>query len=382
MAAKKFILAAAVFGAALLQAAAVSQAATTGAASGLIRVKDLGKLQGWRDNSLVGYGIVTGLAGTGDSPTNRATRQAMANVLSQFNLTVPPEQIQSRNVAVVMVNAALPTFAREGDALDVTVNSAGDARSLVGGSLLLTPLKGPNGRVYALAQGPLSVGGYRYDSNGNVVQKNHPTVGSVPGGAVVEVATGSEVAAAGQNLTFVLSEADYTTANRVASAINAQVGPGLARARDASGIDIVVPDNQRAQLVAFVSRIENVAVQPDRRAKVVINERTGTVVAGGDVSISRVTISHGDLKISIVTQNSVSQPAVIGTSGPGVRTAGVTNSRVDVDEEGGPGYLASGTTVSDLVQSLARLKTSTRDVISILRAIKAAGALHGELVVQ
>jgi flagellar P-ring protein FlgI len=306
----------------------------------------------------------------------------LANVLAQFNLTVPPEQIQSRNVAVVMVNAALPTFAREGDTLDVTVNSAGDARSLLGGSLLLTPLKAPNGRVYALAQGPLSVGGYRYDSNGNVVQKNHPTVGSVPGGAVVEVATGSEVAAAGQNLTFVLAEADYTTASRVASAINTQVGAGLARARDASGIDIVVPDNQRAQLVSFVSRIENVAVQPDRRAKVVINERTGTVVAGGDVSISRVSISHGDLKISIVTQNSVSQPVVIGRGNPGVQTAGVTNSRVDVDEEGGPGYLASGTTVSDLVQSLARLKTSTRDVISILRAIKAAGALHGELIVQ
>lgn len=359
-----------------------AQAAAGAGGSSLIRVKDLGKLQGWRDNSLVGYGIVTGLAGTGDSPTNRATRQAMANVLSQFNMTVPPEQIQSRNVAVVMVNAALPTFAREGDALDVTVNSAGDARSLVGGSLLLTPLKAPNGRVYALAQGPLSVGGYRYDSNGNVIQKNHPTVGSVPGGAVVEVATGAQVAAAGQNLTFVLAEPDYTTANRVAAAINTQVGPGLARARDASGIEIEVPENQRAQLVGFIARLENVSVQPDRRAKVVINERTGTVVAGGDVRISRVAISHGDLKISIVAQNAVSQPTVIGSAGPGVRTAGVTNSRVDVDETNGPGYLASGTTVSDLVQSLSRLKTSTRDVISILRAIKAAGALHAELVVQ
>ncbi|ROZ63186.1 flagellar basal body P-ring protein FlgI [Ramlibacter sp. WS9] len=359
-----------------------AQTAAGGAGSSLIRVKDLGKLQGWRDNALVGYGIVTGLAGTGDSPTNRATRQAMANVLSQFNMTVPPEQIQSRNVAVVMVNAALPTFAREGDALDVTVNSTGDARSLVGGSLLLTPLKAPNGRVYALAQGPLSVGGYRYDSNGNVIQKNHPTVGSVPGGAVVEVATGTQVAAAGQNLTFVLAEPDYTTANRVAAAINTQVGPGLARARDASGIEIEVPENQRAQLVGFIARLENVSVQPDRRAKVVINERTGTVVAGGDVRISRVAISHGDLKISIVAQNSVSQPTVIGSAGPGVRTAGVTNSRVDVDETNGPGYLASGTTVSDLVQSLSRLKTSTRDVISILRAIKAAGALHAELVVQ
>jgi len=362
--------------------AGASAQGVAAAPSGSIRVKDLGKLQGWRENSLVGYGIVTGLAGTGDSPTSRATRQALANALSQFNLTVPPEQLQSRNVAVVVVNAALPTFAREGDTLDVTVNSAGDARSLLGGSLLLTPLKAPNGRIYALAQGPLSVGGYRYDANGNVVQKNHPTVGSVPGGAVVEVATGSEVAAAGQNLTFVLAEPDYTTASRVANAINIQVGQGLARARDASGIDIEVPADQRAQLVGFVARLEGVSVQPDRRAKVVINERTGTVVAGGDVNISRVAISHGDLRISIVAQHSVAQPVVIGSAGAGVRTAAVTNASVDVDEDNGPGYLASGTTVATLVQSLARLKTSTRDVISILRAVKAAGALHAELVVQ
>lgn len=352
------------------------------ASPGQIRVKDLGKLQGWRENTLVGYGIVTGLAGTGDSPSNRATRQALSNVLAQFNLTVPPEQMQSRNVAVVMVNASLPAFAREGDAIDVTVNSAGDARSLVGGSLLLTPLKAPNGRVYALAQGPLSVGGYRYDANGNVVQKNHPTVGSVPGGAIVEVGVAADAASESQNLTFVLAEADFTTASRVASAINAQLGEGTAHARDASGIDITVPEAQRSQLVAFVARIESVSVEPDRRAKVVINERTGTVVAGGDVTISRVSISQGDLKISVVSQTSVSQPTVIGDAGPRVRTAAVTNSRVDVGEEGGPGYLASGTTVADLVQSLARLKTSTRDVISILRAIKAAGALHAELIVQ
>jgi flagellar P-ring protein precursor FlgI len=367
---------------AVWHAPVLSQTPRPGSESGLTRVKDLGKLQGWRENSLVGYGIVTGLAGTGDSPGNRATRQALSNVFSQFNLTLPPEQVQSRNVAVVVVSASLPTFAREGDTLDVTVNSAGDARSLLGGSLLLTPMKAANGRVYALAQGPLSVGGYRYDANGNVVQKNHPTVGSVPGGAVVEVATGSEVVAPGQNLTFVLAEPDYTTASRVAAAINTQFGAGLARAHDASGIEIEVPESQRSQLVGFVARIESVAVRPDRRAKVVINERTGTVVAGGDVGISRVAISHGDLKISVVSQNSVSQPNVIGNAGAGVRTAAITNTRVDVDEENGPGYLASGTTVSDLVQSLARLKTSTRDVISILRAIKAAGALHAELVVQ
>ncbi len=376
----RFILAALALTACLAPALAPAQGNPANS-RGLIRVKDLGKLQGWRDNTLVGYGIVTGLAGTGDSMTNRATRQALSNVLAQFNLTVPPEQVQSRNVAVVTVSASLPAFAREGDAIDVTVNSAADARSLVGGSLLLTPLKAPNGRVYALAQGPLSVGGYRYDANGNVVQKNHPTVGSVPGGAVVEVGMVHDSVPPGQSLTFVLAEPDYTTASRVASAINTQVAPGLARARDASGIDITVPETQQSQFVAFIARLESVAVQPDRRAKVVINERTGTVVAGGDVAIARVAISHGDLKISVVTQNTVSQPAGIGGD-RGVRTAAVVNSSVDVDEENGPGYLASGTTVSDLVQSLARLKTSTRDVISILRAIKAAGALHAELVVQ
>ncbi len=347
-----------------------------------IRVKDLGKFQGWRDNSLIGYGIVSGLAGTGDSPTNRATRQAMANVLAQFNLTLTPEQMQSRNVAVVMVTAQIPAFAREGDVLDATVSSTGDARSLVGGSLLVTALKAPNGRVYALAQGPLAVGGYRYDANGNVVQKNHPTVGSVPGGAVVEVGMNGQVLAAGRSLTFVLAEPDYTTASRIAAAINTQLGAGTAQARDAGGIDIDVPDAARSQLVSFVARIESVGVEPDRRSKVVVNERTGTVVSGGDVRIAKVAIAHGDLKVSITSLTQISQPFVMGSGSAGVRTAAVTNAQVSVSEEGGPGFLAGGTTVSDLVQSLARLKTSTRDVISILRAIKAAGALHAELIIQ
>ncbi len=332
-----------------------------------IRVKDLGKFQGWRDNSLIGYGIVSGLAGTGDSPTNRATRQAMANVLAQFNLTLTPEQMQSRNVAVVMVTAQIPAFAREGDVLDATVSSTGDARSLVGGSLLVTALKAPNGRVYALAQGPLAVGGYRYDANGNVV---------------VEVGMNGQVLAAGRSLTFVLAEPDYTTASRIAAAINTQLGAGTAQARDAGGIDIDVPDAARSQLVSFVARIESVGVEPDRRSKVVVNERTGTVVSGGDVRIAKVAIAHGDLKVSITSLTQISQPFVMGSGSAGVRTAAVTNAQVSVSEEGGPGFLAGGTTVSDLVQSLARLKTSTRDVISILRAIKAAGALHAELIIQ
>jgi len=349
-----------------------------------IRVKDLGKLKGWRDNALVGYGIVTGLAGTGDSPSTRSTRQALSNAFTQLNLAIPADQVQSRNVAVVMVQATLPPFAREGDTLDVNVTSAGDARSLLGGDLLLTPLQGPNGKVYALARGPLSVGGYRYDANGNVVQKNHPTMGSVPNGATVEVGVRAQVLGSASELTFVLADPDYATAHRVALAINAALGQDLARAQDASGIDILVPERQRESLAGFVARIEAVSVEPDRRARVVINERTGTVVSGGDVTLSRVAISHGDIKVSITQQNVASQPGgLLVRPGPGVQTAIVSNTRVEVDEPRGLTYLEPGHhTVADLVQALVKLKTSTRDIISILRAIKAAGALHAELVVQ
>ena len=348
----------------------------------LTRVKDLGRLQGWRDNALVGYGIVTGLAGTGDSPGNRVTRQALANVYSQFNLTIPSDQVQSSNVAIVLVSASMSPFARAGDMLDVTVTSSGDAHSLVGGSLLLTPLKGADGEVHALAQGALSVGGYRYDANGNVVQKNHPTLGSIPGGATVEVGVASHVLRRDDSVTFVLAEPDYTTASRVARAINGEFKAELAKPRDAKGIDINVPAADRSRLVDFLARVEDVMVEPDRRAKVVINERTGTLVSGGDVRISSVSISHGDLKLSIASQTTASQPLVIGRAGEGVQTALVTNTQVDVSEQQGAGYVRAQTTVVDLVQALSRMKISTRDMISILQAVKAAGALHGELVVQ
>ncbi len=375
--------------AALALSAAATAACATAAlpapahdSSELIRMKDLGKIQGWRENALIGYGIVSGLAGTGDSPTNRTTRQTLANTLSQFNLTIPSDQVQSRNVAVVMVTASLPAFAREGDTIDITVTSAGDARSLVGGSLLMTPLKAANGRVYALAQGALSVGGYRYDANGNVVQKNHPTVGSVPSGATVEAGVPKVDQPVPETLTFVLQEADYTTANRVAEAINAQFGESLAQARDASGIDIRVPIADRGRLVRFISQLESVNVEPDRRAKVVINERTGTIVSGGDVRISKIAVSQGDLRVSISTDNAVSQPLVVGRGSAGVRTELVSNSTVDVTEASDTGFVTANNTVADLVQSLARMKTNTRDIISILRAVKAAGALHAELIVQ
>jgi flagellar P-ring protein precursor FlgI len=348
-----------------------------------IRIKDIGKMSGWRENALVGYGLVTGLAGTGDSARNKTTRQSIANMLSRFDLAVVPEDVQSRNVAAVMVTASLSPFARPGDALDVTVTSVGDARSLVGGALMLAPLKGPDGRIYALAQGAVSVGGYKYDMNGNVVQKNHPTVGSIPNGATIEVGVDAPVIGPHDTMTFVLSDPDYTTATRVANAINASLGNGIAEARDGSGIEIRVPESRRNRLTDFLTAIENVQVEPDRRAKVVINERTGTVVSGGDVRISKVAVSHGDLRVSIVTENSVSQPLLVRQTGPEVRTATVSNSRVDVAEQAETGYVAANNnTVADLVQALARIKTNSRDIISILRAVKAAGALHAELVVQ
>ena len=348
-----------------------------------VRLKDLGRLGGWRENAVVGYGLVTGLAGTGDSPRNQATRQSIANLLQNFDLKLSADQVNSRNVAAVMVTASLPAFARRGDGLDITVTSMGDARSLLGGTLLLTPLKGPDGRVYALAQGSVSVGGYRYDMNGNVVQKNHPTVGTVPAGASVEVQVAADVLGADRQLVFVLSRPDYTTASRVAAAINHAVGEGTARARTAADIEIRPTAQQLDDLVAFVTSVENLAVEPDRRARVVINERTGVVVAGGDVRISRVSISHGDLRVSIVTDNAVSQPIVIGRGGEGVRTELVSNSRVDVAESDRGQFVGPAhNTVADLVQALSRLKTSTRDIISILNAVRAAGALHADLIIQ
>jgi len=348
-----------------------------------VRVKDLGKLTSWRENALVGYGVVTGLAGTGDSARNKATRQSLANILSRFEMTVASDDIQSRNVAVVMITASLPAHARPGDPLDVTVTSVGDARSLAGGTLLMSALKGPDGRTYALAQGPLTVGGYRYDANNNQVQKNHPTVGLVSGGATVEVDVGDGQRMPLESVTFVLRDADYTTAGRIADAVNESLGAGLAEVRDASGIDIRVPVAQRNNVSSFIRRIEALSVVPDRRARVVINERTGTVVTGGDVRISTVAISHGDLKVSVTSETSVSQPLLVRSTGAGVQTQVVTNSQMTVNEAEGVRFVPPGsTTVADLVQALAKLKTSTRDVISVLQAVKAAGALHADLIVQ
>jgi len=306
-------------------------------------------------------------------------------MLAQFNLVVPPDSVASRNVAAVIVSSSLPAFAKPGDTVDVTVTSLGDARSLVGGSLLLAPLKGPDGRIYALAQGALTVGGYKYDANGNVTQKNHPTAATVPGGATVELSPPAAPNAAQGASTFSISlfDADYTTASRMADAINRELGPLTAVAIDAQGVEVRVPSAYQSKLVDLVRRIESLELVTDQRARVVVNERTGTVVSGASVRIEPVVISYGDLRISVLSETNVSQPIVTGGFNPGVTSVPYTNTRVDVREQSGAALVTqTGGTVADLVQALAKLKTNTRDVVSILKALKSAGALHAELLVQ
>lgn len=347
------------------------------------RLKDIGRFEGTRENYLVGYGVVTGLAGTGDSARSKATRQSVANLLSNFDLSITTDQVNSRNVAIVSIMASLPPVSRRGDKVDVVVTSLGDARSLVGGTLLLTSLKGPDGKVYALAQGPVSVGGYRYDQNGNVSQKNHPTVGSIPGGAQIEREIATTAAREDGSFDFILNQPDYTTVRRVATAINSRFGQQLATVRDSGSVRVVRTGGNADDPSALLAQIETIEVTPDSRATVVINERTGTIVAGGDVRISKVTVAHGDLKISVVTDYAVSQPVIIGRSGPDVRTEVIPNTRINVDEtEGGMVELREQNSVADLLRALNKIKASTRDVIAILQGIKAAGALHGELIIQ
>ena len=351
--------------------------------AGGARIKDIARVQGNRAHALVGYGVVTGLAGTGDAPSNRATRQTLSNLLTRFDLTLPPEAISSRNAAVVLVSASLPNFVRPGDAIDVTVTSMGDARSLVGGSLLITPMKGPDNRTYVLAQGPLTVGGYRYEANGTVGQKNHPTVGTIPGGGLVEVAPPAPDMSRTDAFSVSLLEPDYTNAARIADAINMALGAGTALARDPDAVEVRIPAAYRNRFVDLMREIESLEIAPDFRARVVVNERTGTVVSGADVRIAQAAISYGDLRVSIVTDNSVSQPTLLSRPGESIRTEVVANSRIDLQEQsGGTLVTQPGGTIADLVEALGRLRLSGRDVVSVLKALKASGALHAELVVQ
>lgn len=349
---------------------------------GSVRLKEIARIEGVRDNALVGYGLVIGLAGTGDTSKNRLTVQSVANTLSHFGVNVSPADLDSRNAAAVMVTATLPPFAESGQKLDVSVSSLGDARSLSGGILLLTPLDGPDGKLYALAQGALSVGGYEVRAFGSYEQKNHPTVGRVPDGATVEKEPPLGLSEHGRTLDVVLYQPDFTTAERVAESLRRNAGVD-AIAEDAGKIRVTFATPPK-DLVRAISMIESVPVTPDDVARVVVNERTGTVVAGGDVRLGSVTISQGDLRIQVQTSYLVSQPdGVFVNPSRNIGTAVVPQADIHVhDPKARLVSIPNGATVADLVSALQAIHLSTRDVITILQSIKDAGALRGELVIQ
>lgn len=347
-----------------------------------VTLNALGRFSGWRENSLVGYGLVIGLSGSGDTRRSGVTRQALRNVLSRLGTSVTEDQISSRNVAVVVVIAALPASANVGDRMDATVSSIGDARSLAGGTLLMTPLLGPDQRVYALAQGAVLTGGHSFESDLNRQQRNYPTTAVLQGGATVETAVDAQIMGNDGRLSFLLSNPSFGTAQRIADAVNGRFGAGAAVVRNADEVTIRF-SGERDRLAAFVAELEAIPVEPIRSARVVINERTGTIVAGGDVMISSVSISQGDIRIAVTSDNQASQPGFISGFANDVRSLVVTNTRLEVEEGAADAVVRlPNTSVSDLIQALTQARVSTRRVISILQAVKTAGALHAEIIVQ
>lgn len=348
-----------------------------------VRLKEIARVAGVRDNPLTGYGLVVGLAGTGDSARNQATVQSVVNALGSYGVNVVPGDLNSRNVAAVIVTATLPPFSEPGQVLDVQVASIGDARSLAGGTLLITPLYGPDERLYALSQGAVSVGGYQIDAPGAFTRRNHPNAGRVPNGATVEQAAPVLVGRSDGRLDIVLNQADFTSAQRIADALGRSL-PGLEAYAEHAGKVVVETAGSGLRLVELVSRIENLRITPDSVARVVVNERTGTVVAGGEVRIANVSISHGDLRVEVSTDYLVSQPGgLLIEPSDSIATVVVPRGVIQVEESDMRVVaVPEGTTVAELVGALRGIRLSTRDVITILQSIKAAGALHGELVIQ
>ncbi|MRX26854.1 flagellar basal body P-ring protein FlgI [Kangiella sp. HZ709] len=349
-----------------------------------IRLKEISRFEGVRSNALVGYGIVVGLANTGDSSRNRATIQSIANTLQAFDLNIHSNDIRSRNVAAVMITSTLPPFSQLGDKLDVNVSSMGDAKSLVGGTLLMVPLKAPNGKVYALAQGPISIGGYKYDLNGNVVQKNHPTVGRIPLGATIENTTNEKILNKNGNIGLILNKPDITTSQRVLKTLAIALPNNKIIASQPGKIEIEPTSQDSKQLFDVLAKLESIVVEPDSESVIVINERTGTIVSGGNINIAPTVISHGDIKVAIKTRFNVSQPSFIGRNeSDGIVTAIVSETDILVEEENPQSVsLSEGATVIELVERLQEVKLSTRDIIVILQSLKQAGALHANLILQ
>ncbi len=342
------------------------------------RIKDIVEIQGVRQNQLIGYGLVVGLKGTGDGNQSLFTLQSISSMLEKMGMTVNPTKFQVKNVAAVMVTTDMPPFARPGSQIDVSASSMGDATSLEGGTLLFTPLKGADGQVYAVAQGPLVIGGFSASGAGASVQKNFPTVGRVVGGGIIEKEVPSSFGKT-DRLALTLNHPDFTTASRVAESINAAFSSHIATTSDSGTIEVNVPPRYADDKVGFVASIESLGVTPDIVSKVVVNERTGTVVIGENVRISTVAIAHGNLSIQIKENPNVSQPMPFSQG----QTVVTPNTSMAVKEEKAPIYLMqSGTSIGEIVRALNALGVTPRDLISIFQALQTAGALQAQLEVM
>ncbi|MEK6710463.1 MAG: flagellar basal body P-ring protein FlgI [Nitrospinota bacterium] len=348
------------------------------AAAHAARLKDVVSIGGVRTNQLLGYGLVVGLDGTGDGNDPSFTAQSLANLLKKLGINVTATAFKVKNVAAVMVTADLPAFGRRGSRLDVTASAVGDSKSLLGGTLLLTPLRGADGEVYAVAQGPVSLGGgFAFEgTTGTSVKRNHPTVGIISGGATVEREVPLNFAGQ-RSIRLALHHPDFTTASRVANAINQAFGEGIAQAHDSGTVDVDI-SKMPGGAVSAMAQLERIEVTADQRARVVINERTGTIVMGENVRISTVAISHGNLNIVIQEERLVSQPGAFAPEG--ARTVEVPRTEVTVKQEKRNMVVIQKTvSIGDVVRGLNAIGVAPRDLIAILQALKAAGALDAEI---
>lgn len=343
------------------------------------RLKDLASIAGVRTNQLVGYGLVVGLDGTGDQTSQAPfTVQSLKSMLSEFGITLPPNaNPQVKNVAAVSLHAELPAFAKPGQRIDVTISSIANSKSLRGGTLLMAPLKGADGQVYAIAQGNVIVGGFGVGADGSSITVNIPSVGRIPNGASVERSIMTSFNQ-GNSLTLNLHTADYTTANRVASAINHGMGEGTAQAMDGSSIKVNAPRNP-AQRVAFMSLLEGFEIEPgETAARIVVNSRTGTIIIGKHVQVSPVAITHGSMTVTISATPLVSQPGPLSSG----ETVVLPSSEVRVDQEAAPMFLFNpGVSLNDIVRAINEVGATPSDLIAILEALKEAGALRASLTV-
>jgi flagellar P-ring protein precursor FlgI len=356
-------------------------AAVLGAANASSRIKDIVQFEGVRENMLVGYGLVVGLNGTGDTLVDgQFTKQSLKAMLNRLGVKPTDAGLDSKNVAAVMVTAVLPPFARQGSRIDVTVSALGDAKSLLGGTLLVTPVLGADGEVYAVAQGQLAVGGFAASGAAETVIKGVPTSARIASGAIVEREVGFEMANM-ESVTLSLRNPDFTTARRVAQAINAFLGTAAARPSDPTTVHVEVPDSYRGNVVNLLTDIEQLRVEPDQLARVIIDEQSGIIVMGENVRISTIAIAQGSLTIRITETEQVSQPGPFANVGA-TTTVPRTEIEVTEGEERRLGVVNTGVTIQELVNGLNALGIGPRDMITILQAVKAAGALQAEIQVM